>query len=54
MISNKQCRNCKYRGYLRNGTVICQYIIAEKQRRGCNEGKCNKHEKGDAYEEHDF
>lgn len=55
MIDKKQCKTCKYRSFMNNGShLICQYILVEGKRRGCNEGKCTKYERGKPYEEHNF
>lgn len=55
MIDKKQCKTCKYRALIANGTLlICQYILVEHEMRKCNADKCDKYEKGKPYEEHNF
>ena len=44
----EKCLKCKY-SYVPNGLdcdVICQYILLEKQRRGCKVEGCTKYEEG--------
>ena len=53
MISKKQCRTCKYWSHL-NSVLIFNYILINKKRRKCYEGRCDKYEKGNQIEEHNF
>lgn len=51
MVDTSKCDSCKYRAKM-NETTICQYILVEKKRRECYQGKCDKYKKGKPYVEH--
>ena len=53
MVDRRKCRSCKYRSHI-NATVVCNYILIEKKRRGCYTNPCDKYEKGDQIEERNF
>ena len=43
-----KCETCKYRSFLRDGEMFCQYIIIEKHSRGCPaDENCDKYVEGD-------
>ena len=44
----EKCKTCKYRSYLRDGELFCQYILIEHHSRICPaDENCDKYEEGD-------
>lgn len=47
MKDNKRRRSCKYHGWISGNNLTCDYILIEKQSRGCPAGPgCDKYKKG--------